>query len=287
MRYAAIAVLLAACANDPIYEPSPTNMEAGIPDPSGNGVISQAKSSLQIPFKTETAADQKTRMALASKLGVMVPYVKVDDVAVEIDYTIKNLDGSNAGTALVELNGANEFFAYDPSMIQLDPGDDEAPPTPGLSGDIPIDLAPGGTYQGMFREDQVVEASIDLDEITRGNINPFAAELTVNKNDQTFQPLAPEMYDMDGNPLPRTPMGPPIPRAAFAQMVRMDLVFKPTTHMVLDYDVRVRDLRGIVDDKGLDAPQSELEQFPMVPDYQPGGGGGGGGSGTGSGSGSN
>jgi hypothetical protein len=258
-----------ACANDPMYMPSPTNMEAGIPDPSGNGVISQAKSSLQLPYKTETAADAKTRMALAAKLGVMVPYVKVDDVAVEIEYTIKNLDGSNGGTALVELNGANEFFAYDPSMIMLDPNDDEAPPTPGLSGDIPIDIDPGGTYQGTFREDQVLEAAIDLDEITRGNVNPFAAELDINKNDQTFQPLAPEMYDMDGNPLPRTPMGKPIPREAFAGMIRMDLVFKPSTHMVLDYDVRVRDLRGIVDDKGLDAPMTELQQFAMAPDYIP------------------
>ena len=258
--------VVGACANDPLYVPGPTNLEAGITDATGN--VSIAKASLQIPFKTETAADAKTRAALAAKLGIMVPYVKVDDVAVEIDWTIKNLD-SMAGTAEVELNGANEFFAYDPSMIKLDPNDPEAPPTPGLSGDIPIDMGSGEELSGMFREDQELEAAIDLDEITRGNVNPFAAQADINKNDQSFQPLAPEMYDMDGNPLPRVPMGNPIPREAFAGMVRVDLVFKPTCHMVLDYDVRLRDIRGIVDDKGLDAPMSELQQFPTPPFYMP------------------
>jgi hypothetical protein len=280
-RYLAAMLLVGACANDPVYEQSPTNMEAGVADAAG--VISIAKSSLQIPFKTETAADKATRMALATQLGVMVPYVKVDDVAVEIEYTIKNLEGS-AGQALVELNGANEYFAYDPTLIKLDPGDDEAPPTPGLSGDIPIDIGPNASYTGTFREDQILEASVDLVEISQGNVNPYAAELNINKNDQTFQPLTPQTYDMEGDPLPQSPMGSPIPRAAFAAMVRFDLVFKPTTHMVLDYDVRVRDLRGIVDDKGLDAPVAELQDFGMPPDYIPAGGGGGSGSGTGSGS---
>jgi len=255
-----------ACANDPMYVPAPTNLEAGVMDQTGN--LSIAKASLELPFKTETAADAKTRMALATTLGVMVPYVKVGDVAVEIDWTIKNLD-SKPGQVEIELNGANEFFGYDPSMIKLDPNDDEAPPTPGLGGDIPIDVDANGELDGMFREDQVLESSIDLDEISRGNVNPFAAELTINKNDQSFQPLEPETYDMEGNPLPRVPMGKPIPRAAFANMIRFDLVFKPTTHMVLDYDVRVRDIRGIVDVKGLTAPMSELQQFGMIPFYIP------------------
>ncbi len=268
-------VLVAACANDPMYVPAPTNVEAGVAIPNQLG-LSVGKATLELPFKTETTADAKTRADLATKLGVMVPYVKVGDVSVEIEYTIRNLD-SMPGQAEVELNGANELFAYDPSKIKLDPGNNEAPPTPGLSGDIPIDVPADGQVTGLFTEDQVLEASIDLDEITRGNVNPYAAELIVNKNDASFQPLAPEMYDKEGNPLPRTPMGPVILRAAFANMIRFDLVFKPTTHMVMDYDVRVRDLRGIVDVKGLTAPTGELAQFGDIPFYIPATGSGSGG----------
>ena len=262
---------LGACANDPMYVPAPTNLEAGIADAMGN--LSQAKASMTLPFKTEKPADATARAALATKLGVMVPYVKVGDVSVEVEWTIKNLD-MVPGQAQVELDGANEFFAYDPSMIVLDPNAEEAPPTPGLSGDIPLDVPAGGEVTGVFREDQMLEASIDLDQITRGNANPFAATLTIDKNDTMFQPLEPEQYDKDGNPLPRVPMGTPIPRAAFAQMIRVDLVFKPTTHMVLDYDVRVRDIRGIVDDKGLTSPMSELYDFGTIPDWVPAAGSG-------------
>ena len=81
----------------------------------------------------------------------------------------------------IELNGANQFFAYDPSMLVLS-NEREAPPTPGLQGDIPLDIPANGELSGLFREDQLREASIDLDQITRGNMNPFRATLTISKN---------------------------------------------------------------------------------------------------------
>jgi hypothetical protein len=153
---------------------------------------------------------------------------------------------------------------YDPSVIML-PGGDEAPPTPGLSGDIPIDIPAGGTVTGQFREDQVLQAAIDLDEITRGNFMPYAATLTITKDEPSYQPLSPPMpadpTDPEDTDVIQTPMGAPIPRAAFPMFVRLDLVFKPSQHMVLDYDVRVRDIRGIVPDKLLDAPTDQLATF--------------------------
>jgi len=264
MKVIAIALLAVGCANDPEYIPAPMNLEGGMMDPMTMELV-QPKGSLTLPVKTETADDAKTRGDLAAKLGVDVPYVKVDDLQVSIEWTIKNLDDM-PGQAKIQLNGANEYFAYDPSMLDFSGGDDEAPPTPGLDGDVPIDVPPGGTVQGQFREDQVLEASIDLDMITRGNINPFAATLAVNKNDQQFQPVMQVMpTPQDPDPAP-IPVGSPIPRAAFAQMIRLDLVFKPTTHMVLEYAVRVRDIRGIMDDMLLNAPPAELTQF-MPADY--------------------
>ncbi len=257
----------AGCANDPVYIPAPMTMEAGFPDMTGMPTV--AKAQLQLPIKTETAADTKTRAALAAKLApVMVPYVKVGDIEVEIEWTVRNLD-MNPGQAKIELNGANEYFSYDPSIIKLS-NDPEAPPTPGLGGDIPIDVPGDSEVSGLFTEDQLREASIDLDQITRGNVNPFRAMLTISKNTTAFQPLTLPMLNAD-NELVQDPVGNPIPREAFAEITRIDLVFKPTTHMLLDYNVRVRDLRGIMHSLLLAAvteKPGELQTFnPMV--YNP------------------
>ena len=260
------ALGLAACANDPVYIPAPMTMEAGMLDMTG--MLTEAKASLPLPIKTETAADQAKDAALAAKLGVDVPYVKVGDIEIEVSWTITNLDAKPA-QALIELNGANEVFIYDPSMIILDPGNDEAPPTPGLAGDIPIDVPAGGKVSGLFTEDQLREAAIDLDQISRGNVNPFRAMLTISKNAQSFQPMTPPML-VNGR-LQQNPMGDPIPRAAFREIVRIDLVFKPRAHMVLDYTVRVRDLRGILHDLLLTAvtdKPAELQTFTPT-DYIP------------------
>jgi hypothetical protein len=59
-----------------------------------------------------------------------------------------------------------------------------------------------------------------------------------------------------------------VPREAFAEMVRIDLVFKPDRHMKLDFNVRVRDLRGIMHDLLLTAPAAGLAMFDPMP-YAP------------------
>lgn len=249
------ATVLAACTNDPLYLPGPMSLEAGVDD--GTGAISEARAELFLPIKLETAEDAAERGARAAELGIDVPYVKLGDVEISVEYTIKNLTDM-PGTALVQLNGANELFIYDPSMIVLSTEDD-APPTPGLDGDIPFHLEPNGTYSDLFREDSVREAAIDLDQITRGNVNPFAATLTISKNADSFQPMTP--YDPAMPDTPPMPTGTPIPREAFAGMVRIDLVFKPDRRMVLEYTVRMRDIRGIVDEDLEAADPADLTMF--------------------------
>jgi hypothetical protein len=252
---------LAGCANDPLYLPAPMTMEAGARDTTG--MLVEAKASLQLPIKTESASDLMKRTALGEKLGITVPYVKIGDLEIEVEWTIKNLD-TMPGQAKIQLNGANELFSYDPTLIVLAADDEEAPPTPGLDGDIPINVPAGGTVSGLFTEDNLREAAIDLDQVTRGNVNPFAATLTISKNAASFQPLTMPMPDVED--YMQTPLGPAIPREAFAAMTRIDLVFKPDTHMVLEFNVRVRDLRGIMHDLLLAAvTQKPGELQPFMP----------------------
>jgi len=267
MKRLCMVLVLVGCANDPMYVPSPTNIEAGMDD--GMGGITAGSGSIHVPIKPESKDDATLRMQIQKQVdstgAIVVPTYRVDEYDLSLEWTVKNLDG-NAGQFKIELNGANEMFTYDPSMIVLDPTDNEAPPTPGLQGDIPIDIPANGEVSGTFREDQLLEAAIDLDQISRGNINPFAAMLTVNKNDASIQPMTALMPGVMN--YVQMPMGPPIPRAAFRQLVRIDLVFKPDRHMVLDYVLRVRPHRDVINDMGLDAPANQLmliDPGPFVP----------------------
>lgn len=247
----ALGALGAGCANDPVYLPGPMALEAGADD--ATGMTTTASAQHVLPIRLEKAEEADARATRTAELGVDVPYVKVGDIEISVEWTIRNLDMTNAGTATVQLNGANEAFAYDPTLIYLgDP--DEVPPAPGLAGDVPIRVEPGGTVAGLFREDQLREAAIDLDQITRANLNPFAAMLQVHKNVELIQPLSPPMPGVDG--YMQTPEGDPIPREAFRQIIRVDLVFKPDRPMVLEYTIRVRDVRGIMHEL-LDAAVTE------------------------------
>jgi hypothetical protein len=262
MSHLVVGLALAGCTNDPLYIPGPMTLEAGI---DMMGMRSEATASLPLPIKTETPEDQMARAALAAELGVDVPYVRIGDIEITVEWTITNLDDM-PGEALIQLNGANEAFIYDPSMLMLDPEDEEDEPPPGLDGDIPIHVPASGSISGLFTEDKLREAAIDLDQITRGNINPFRAMLTISKNAQQFQPLtAPMPLDPE---YVQEPLGPAIPRAAFRQMVQVDLVFKPDRHMILEYNVRVRDIRGIMHELLLTAMTErpdELAAFAPVP----------------------
>ena len=206
-------------------------IQAGMPDDMGQPT--PGKASVQLPIKTETESDKAKRDALAQKLApIEVPYVRVGDLEIEVEYTIKNLDTKNPGKAIVELNGANEYFAYDPSVIRLAPDDKDAPPTPGLAGDIPVTIPAGSEVSGILTEDDVREAAIDLDEIT------------ISKNAKEFQPMTALMPGVEN--YMQVANGPAIPREAFAGLTRIDIVLKPDRQMTMEYNIRIRDLRGIL-----------------------------------------
>ncbi len=265
---------LAACTNptnDPQYVTCPAmgmdvcTLEAGVDDGMG-GVTAEAKGSIHIPVKPEAdwkLADRQRRTELQETVdaAIEVPIYRLEHYDISVEWTVTNLT-DQPSQFRVDLNGANEAFTYDPSLIIIDPTDDEAPPTPPLTGNIPIDIGPKAVVSGTFREDQLAEAAIDLDQISRGNINPFRATLTTSRRDDSFQPITPYDYvTMTGGEA----TGPAVPSIAWRQLVRIDVVFKPLAHMKIDYAVRVREHTDVIHDEGLNAPAGELEILDPAP----------------------
>ncbi|HEX5060256.1 MAG TPA: hypothetical protein VFV99_12900 [Kofleriaceae bacterium] len=275
MRKLIFMVLITGCTNEPQYVSCAPmgaaamdlcKLEGGMDDGMG-GTLDEVKGSVHIPLRREedwkqSDQDKRTELMANAPAGVDVPIYRPEHYDISVEWTVKNLTDQQSQFR-VDLNGANEEFTYDPSMIILDPTDDEAPPTPPLAGNIPIDIGPNAEISGTFREDQLVEAAIDLDQVTRGNVNPFRAVLTTSRHDDQFQPVTPYDYvNMTGG----EPTGPAVPSYAWRQIVRVDIVFKPQAHMTIDYTVRVREHVDVIPDEGLNDPDiNVLDPAPYVP----------------------
>jgi hypothetical protein len=246
MRPFLLAILLAAaCTDDPIYVEPTGAVEVG-----ADGMTFTASSSTFLPIRLERPTEATARGARAADLGVMVPYVLRDDLDISVEWTLKNLADAPA-VARIQLNGANEMFGYVPTAFVVDVEEEEAPPP--LAGNVPLELEPGETRDGVFREDELAEAALDLELITRGAVSPFTALLEVNE----------EMDEFDA-------AGVDVPSDAFASLVRIDLALVADQHMVLEYSVRVRDHRdpGLLHEELADAPPGELTAFAPA-DYAP------------------
>lgn len=255
---------VAACQTDPQYLEPAAPLEGGMIDPITMEPVA-ATSTILLPIKLETATDRTSRDALAAQLGVYVPYIRLQDLRVSVEWTLTNPNAKPA-TAKVTLNGGNDRFYFDPLTIVSD--DREAPPTPSLLGNTPITVPANSTISGLFRDDQILEAAIDLELITRANQSPFRAILVNNEDDQSIQPMS-IPNPMDPNSM-SVPVGDPVPRSALGHMTRLDIGLNAGVPMTLKYIVRLQDDRGILHKMLLGAPLDQLTVFaPAL--YKPAG----------------
>jgi len=243
-RITALALALGACADDPVYLEPAASLEVMAGDEA------PATAQLILPIRLEREVEATDRATRTAELGIQVPYVTRDDLDLSLEWTIKNLD-PEPGTARIHLNGANELFAYVPGAFVTDPEEEEVPPP--LSGDVPLDIPGLGERAGVFQEDLLAEASLDLELITRGGESPFAALLAIQESQREIA---------SGGAL--------LPRDAFASLVRFDLAFVADRHMVLEFTVRVRDHRDppLLHEELADAPPEELTAFAPA-DFAP------------------
>jgi len=246
---AAMTCALSGCADDPVYVQPAAPLEAFAGE---GGEAAPATAQLTLPIRLERDEEAQARADRAAELGVQVPYVRRDDLDLSLEWTIKNLD-PDPGVARIQVNGASELFTYVPDAFLVDPDDEDEEPPPPLLGNVPLDVPGDGTRSGVFQEDLVAEASLDLELITRGAVSPFTALAAIQE--QTTEIEA---------------GGAVIPRDAFASLVRFDVVFLADRHMVLEFVVRVRDHRDppLLHGELTDAPPDELTTFAPA-DFAP------------------
>jgi hypothetical protein len=215
-----LAGLLAGCGmNEPTYFSAEGPLEAGA---EGGGM--PASATITLSFRQPSAEEAASRAERSQQAGFEIPWLSTDDVAVSLLYTITNLS-DRPGDAYLRVDGASEFASYDSqallaAAIAVDPEDDDPPPA--LIAPKPPRLDPGQTYRGVVREDDFAEAALDLDAIGR-----FAAvPASVLINTSSANPVGLEMV----------PAGHVRPA-----LFRLQLSFAATTHMRLEYLVRIRD----------------------------------------------
>ncbi len=222
--FGALALSLSACTEDPLYIQPVNTLEV-----NDNGSPGTATAQITLPIRDDlTREEMEERADLVMELGVTdadIPFVRRDDLAISIEWTVRN-EADVDGTMRIDVNGSNEYVEYVPALFVVDEEEMEEPPP--LLGDVPIIVPAGDTISGVFREDQLFEAAIDLELIGRANpaLSPFAAVLEVHEDMTEF--------DMGGVT---------IPEKLFASMIRFDLSLEADTHMVMEFAVRVRDSR--------------------------------------------
>jgi hypothetical protein len=223
LALAPLGVAAACTAKDPMYfRPAPAAVESD-PDSMAAPIVS----TVQLPVRVEDGDEMEERLALAMQLGLMpddVPLARRDHYAASIEWSIKNLSDQE-GIATLAVVGASEFFKYDPAVFVIDPDEDEPPPP--LLGGIPIVVPPLGVVTGVFREDQLDEASQDWDAVSRGGITPQYATLTLWPTDDVTGGMGGQLAT--------------IPGAAVAALIQYDVAFSADQRMVLEYQLRVRD----------------------------------------------
>jgi len=218
---------------------------------------------LKVPIAVEDEEATAKRMDMANELGLspdQVPKARRADTDLEVEYSITSLSEEDTHVQIA-VNGANEFFRYDPG-VYVDPTDEEAVPPPPLFGGPqgrPIPLAAGETVTGLIREDQLYEAEQDIDGITRAGIVPEFALLTHWPTD-----------DITGGMGGALPM---VPGDAVPLLLELDVYLVADVKAELRATLRVRDrsgrLRPTEEDPALLIPASTIVFVPPPPPVVP------------------
>ena len=181
LALAGAGLLAAGCqaTNEPIYIAAPAPLDVSGTDMTG--APNRIKGSVVLRFRQPTAAERRNLDEDSRTLTFAVPWLKRDRIHIEVLYTVHNNDTQD-GTFRISVDGANEFTKYDEDAIGQAFADANQKTQPlALMAPTPRTLAAGQTYQGILREDDLIEGELDLDAMGRW-MAPFAAVL-INRSD--------------------------------------------------------------------------------------------------------
>jgi len=253
-----LAIFGAAC-NNPVYVEQNRPLEA-----VGTGMDGELLSDTDlfvVPVRQPTAEEAQRLLEEQTMLGLPmpVPWVAVRDLDIQVEWTLKNLEDRDI-EARVTINGGNEFGDYDKTLfvdLTAPPEDQTAPPDL-LGGGALVPVLAGEIRRGVFREDQLREAALDLEVITRypppdGGINVPFIVLVRHSSASTIG-------------LEAIPAGDITPA-----MVRLNILLEATGRAAFDYSVRLRekgdprDKLAAKDAPDLYVPTDAVLAAPAVP----------------------
>lgn len=201
---------------------------------------------VELPIRDPGDAAMESRREDASQYDGLpferLPWVERDDLAIEVDYTIANMDDAEHGTVAVTINGFNEFDEYSPSFTV----DDDEVLVDYAQWERVHDLERLERETFTVREEQLDEVAVDLATVVNGapNSNQIVYFSNQSASDVRSQPFIPAV-------IPGL-MG-----------IRLGIRTEEPANLVLEASVRVRDVnRRFVED---DEPLLELTPELFVP----------------------
>jgi hypothetical protein len=229
MRVPLLAALLglalgAGCGvNNPTYFTPPMGaIETGQGDAGA-----EITSVVVLPFRQPTDGENQKIDQHSDTLGFREPWLRRDQVAISVQYTITNLE-DKPGKAQIFIDGANEFTSYDRAAIAAAQmmamnGEEAPPPLPLIQSTVEVPA--GKSKPGVIREDDFAEAELDLDAIGRWMAPPPA--VLINPS------------EVNGVGLEQVPPAEIVPA-----LFQVSVTLVSDQHMRLDFLVRVRDSKN-------------------------------------------
>lgn len=260
MLLAPLTTALVACNNPAFYEGAQrlrvtsADIAAAGEEASmtGNPTIgAYVQSEYWLDFRAPTDAELDALQPAGEPVAELQPWVGAGEITAAIPWTLTN-DSDAPITAWVLLDGATEFYDYDPISTYGAAGGDEEDEIqyPSLVGFTPRQLAPNEVLRGEFREDDIREAIYDLDGITRYCAGPLA----VLNHRHEADPIGTDVIPDD---------------APLASAVMLRVTLGASGPATLEYAVRIRE----AGDKVFDSARDDARYETMPEPYAlPGGG---------------
>lgn len=251
-RLLAGAILLVGCQAPAYFDGAERLVldEAATADEdAGHPVVGAfVQSEYWLDFRPPTDEELAELRPEGATVDAYVPWIERDALDISVQWTLRNESERVLPRVFVTLDGANEFFDYNPlADYGLAGGADaEEPVFPTLLGFTPLELQPGEVRRGEFPEYDLAEAMHDLDVMSRYCGGPFA----VLYNRHEDEPVGTEMVPPD---------------ATLAGLIMLRISVGATGPVSLEYAVRVRDHGDVLFDSFEDEVRFEAMPEPFTP----------------------